>query len=174
MVHDGVRRARGLHEGERRVEILLLVREGREVGEVAAEIHEARRMQPEEQRRLGAVRVPHCDLQVGRGRARRELGAADAQEALGGLQVLHAAPQDRLRRLLALAELEAVVAVGRAGRRAPRRPDVRERFRKWVVDAAGGSRGVMPIAVGRLSLGKCSKGKCGNGKGKGGNGKGRK
>mmetsp|Transcript_7089 Transcript_7089/g.21297 ORF Transcript_7089/g.21297 Transcript_7089/m.21297 type:complete len:505 (+) Transcript_7089:406-1920(+) len=84
---------------------LTLLRECREEGEVCPLLHEVVDEQHEQQRVRHAPRIPRGDAQVARGRHRRELGASLAQELLGSLHPLDAAPEHtpRLRLLVAQA-----------------------------------------------------------------------
>mmetsp|Transcript_2232 Transcript_2232/g.7278 ORF Transcript_2232/g.7278 Transcript_2232/m.7278 type:complete len:257 (-) Transcript_2232:213-983(-) len=101
LVHDPV----WMQKGERRVQELPLVREGAELRDVAAEVHEGGGANAEEQRLPALAGVPRRDVEFGRGGAASELCSPEQEEALGHAHVAHAAPQDGL----------LLVAIGRVG-----------------------------------------------------------
>eukprot|EP00962_Isochrysis_galbana_P049438 scaffold20942_cov113-Isochrysis_galbana.AAC.2 len=70
LVHDPV----WMQKGERRVQELPLVREGAELRDVAAEVHEGGGANAEEQRLPALAGVPRRDVEFGRGGAASELG----------------------------------------------------------------------------------------------------
>mmetsp|Transcript_59473 Transcript_59473/g.142767 ORF Transcript_59473/g.142767 Transcript_59473/m.142767 type:complete len:268 (+) Transcript_59473:34-837(+) len=89
---DGLLGAGGAHEGQRRVEHLLLGGEGREEADVRAPLHKARRVEAQDERALART-VLHGHLQAGRGRHRGQLRAAQREEFVRHLGVAHPTPE---------------------------------------------------------------------------------
>mmetsp|Transcript_8001 Transcript_8001/g.23496 ORF Transcript_8001/g.23496 Transcript_8001/m.23496 type:complete len:248 (-) Transcript_8001:292-1035(-) len=89
---DGLAQRRRHQKGEGREAHLRLAGEGGAPRKVGAALHEARRLELEQQRPVGR-RVPHGNVQAARRRHRRLLRAASGHELARDVQVAHAAPQ---------------------------------------------------------------------------------
>mmetsp|Transcript_18960 Transcript_18960/g.60859 ORF Transcript_18960/g.60859 Transcript_18960/m.60859 type:complete len:440 (+) Transcript_18960:180-1499(+) len=173
-LHDGEVRAvvpevvgppRRRQEGQRRGEELSLLRECREEGEVCPLLHEVVDEQHEQQRVRHAPRIPRGDAQVARGRHRRELGASLAQELLGSLHPLDAAPEHtpRLRLLVAQALCERSTQPVRQGcvwdqlpHLMAESPDSARRLQPFPSAAAGRSSRLRSRVVGRSGGGSAA------------------
>mmetsp|Transcript_41184 Transcript_41184/g.129859 ORF Transcript_41184/g.129859 Transcript_41184/m.129859 type:complete len:321 (-) Transcript_41184:12-974(-) len=89
---DGLAQRRRHQKGEGREAYLRLAGEGGAPRKVGAALHEARRLELEQQRPVGR-RVPHGNVKAARRRHRRLLRAASGHELARDMQVAHAAPQ---------------------------------------------------------------------------------